>query len=70
MPPKGVRARSANLGNLQKARDANPVYNPAAPAAPANLKRRSLSSPTDSGGTPPDSAGLFFTEGPAKMAIF
>ena len=37
MPPKGVRAQSANLGNLQKARDANPVNNSAAPAAPANL---------------------------------
>ena len=38
MPPKGVRARSANLKNLQKARDANPVNNSAAPAAPANLE--------------------------------
>lgn len=31
MPPKGARARTANLGNLQKARDANPLNNPAAP---------------------------------------
>ena len=31
---------------------------------------RSLTYPTDSGGTPLDSAGLLFAEGPAKMAIF
>jgi hypothetical protein len=32
MPPKGVRGQTANLGNLQKARDADPLNNPAAPA--------------------------------------
>ncbi|KAF8804494.1 hypothetical protein BYT27DRAFT_7258968 [Phlegmacium glaucopus] len=33
MPPKGARARTANLENLQKARDANLLKDPAASAS-------------------------------------